>query len=181
MPSTCELKSKQLWAGNEEKCISLSQLQLRDQTTGVAVRSVPPSSHPSNVSISQPTWQQSVPHHTTHQNRTDKTNRPWTAAIPELPTPKSQISNSPHHAPQQHGTSPSRVSTTCRASTPFSPRPVRKKRSEHTKHLHTAHVTGCLKQRSVVVVASSVGMGWMVFVLLTCCGDSGVWLLGARW
>lgn len=93
MPSTCELKSKQLWAGNEEKCISFSQLQLRDQTTGVAVRSVPPSSHPSNVSISQPTWQQSVPHHTTHQNRTDKTNRPWAAAIPELPTPNSQLPN----------------------------------------------------------------------------------------
>lgn len=151
MPSTCELKSKQLWAGNEEKCISFSQLQLRDQTTGVAVRSVPPSSHPSNVSISQPTWQQSVPHHTTHQNRQDEpamdsgdTRTPNS----QLPTPKSRISNSPHRAPQQHGTPPSRVSTTCRASTPFSPRPVRKKRSEHTKHLHTAHVAGCLKQRS---------------------------------
>lgn len=171
MPSTCELKSKQLWAGNEEKCISFSQLQLRDQTTGVAVRSVAPSSHPSNVSISQSTWQQSVPHHTTPHIRTEqtKTNRPWTAAIPELPTPNSQISNlkfpnSPHHAPQQHGTPPSRVSTTCRASTPFSPRPVRKK--EVRTHQTLAHrARRRLSETAQSLSSSQVRLGWVGWYL----------------
>lgn len=95
-----------------------------------------------------------TPHHTSEQTRrTGHGQRRYPNS--QLPTPNSQISNlqspisnSPRHAPQQHGTPPSRVSTTCRASTPFSPRPVRKKRSEHTKQWHTAHVAGCLKQRS---------------------------------
>lgn len=177
MLSTCELKSKQLWAGNEEKCISFSQLQLRDQTTGVAVRSVPPSSHPSNVSMSQSTWQQSVPHHTTHQNRQDEP----TMDSGDIRTPNSQLPNL-----KSQILLIMRRSSTARPPAVYQQRagpqpPFRQGPSEKRGPNTPNTCTPRTSQVVVVVVASSVGMGWVVFVLLTCCCDSGVWLLGARW
>lgn len=164
MLSTCELKSKQLWAGNEEKCISFSQLQLRDQTTGVAVRSVPPSSHPSNVSMSQSTWQQSVPHHTTHQNRQDEpTMDSGDIRTPnsQLPTPNSQISNL-------------KFSSSCAAAARHAPQPCINNvpglnplfaKARQKKEVRTHQTLAHRARRRLSLSSSQVRLGWVGWYL----------------
>lgn len=93
-----------------------------------------------------------TPHHTSEQNRqrrTDHGQRRYPSS--QLPTPKSQISNSQILLIMRRSSTarpPAVYQQRAGPQPPFRQGPSEKKRSEHTKHLHTAHVAGCLKQRS---------------------------------
>lgn len=108
----------------------------------------------------------SSPYHTTPHIRTDKTNRPWTAAIPELSTPKSQISNL-------------KFSSSCAAAARHAPQPcinnvpglkplfakARQKKEVRT-HLTLAHrARRRLSETAQSLSSSQVRLGWVGWYL----------------